>query len=80
MPVEKVMADIGPQIAAMDKAIAQCEERYGSRIKAPGPSHPRTTDGEAMAKVSLAHGRHHVKQISKMKAAASNGGLGPRLS
>ena len=27
------MADIGPQIAAMDKIIAQCEERYGSRTK-----------------------------------------------
>ena len=33
MSAEKVVADIGPQIAAMDKLIAQCEERYGSRTK-----------------------------------------------
>ena len=33
MPAEKVLADIGPQITAMDTLITQCEQRYGSRIK-----------------------------------------------
>jgi hypothetical protein len=33
IPAEKVIADIGPQIAAMDRLIAQCEAQYGARSK-----------------------------------------------
>ena len=80
MPVEKVVDAIGPQIAAMDKAIAQCEERYGSRIKLLDHPILGPLTARQWRKFHLVHGRHHVKQISKMKAAASNGGLGPRLS
>ena len=80
MPAEKVVDAIGPQIAAMDNAIAQCEERYGSRIKLLDHPILGPLTARQWRKFHLAHGRHHVKQISKMKAAASNGGQGPRLS
>ncbi len=49
---EKIVAEIGPQIVAMDKAIAQCEERYGSRVKSPRPPGARASDGAAVAKIS----------------------------
>ena len=52
MSPEKVVADIGPQIDAMDKIIAQCEERYGSRAESPGPPCPGPSDCEAMAEIS----------------------------
>lgn len=71
MSAEEVVAVIGPQIAAMDRAIAQCEERYGSRIKVLDHPvlGPLTT--RQWRKFHLIHGRHHVKQISKMKTIES---------
>jgi DinB superfamily len=69
MSAEKVVAEIGPQIAAMDKAIAQCEERYGSRVKVLDHPVLGPLTARQWRKFHLAHGRHHVKQISKLKAA-----------
>jgi DinB superfamily len=69
MPAEKIVADIGPQIAAMDKAIAQCEGRYGSRIKVLDHPVLGPLTARQWRKFHLAHGLHHVKQISKMKTA-----------
>jgi hypothetical protein len=71
MPPERVVAEIGPQIAAMDQAIAQCEERYGSRIKVLDHPVLGPLTARQWRKFHLIHGRHHVKQISKMKTAAS---------
>jgi DinB superfamily len=71
MPAEWVVAEIGPQIAAMDQAIAQCEERYGSRIKVLDHPVLGPLTARQWRKFHLIHGRHHVKQISKMKTAAS---------
>jgi len=63
MSVEKVVADIGLQIAAMDKIIAQCEERYGARIKVLDHPVLGPLTARQWRKFHLAHGRHHVKQI-----------------
>jgi len=71
MSAEQVVAVIGPQIAAMDKVIAQCEERYGSRIKVLDHPILGPLTARQWRKFHLAHGRHHVKQISKMKTAES---------
>ena len=80
MPAEKIVADIGPQIAAMDNAIAQCEERYGSRIKILDHPVLGPLTARQWRKFHLAHGRHHVKQISKMKTTGNNGGRASRPS
>jgi hypothetical protein len=32
-PADQVMAEIGPQIAAMDQVISRCEARYGKRTR-----------------------------------------------
>jgi len=58
-----IIADIGPQLVAMDKLIAQCEARYGAHIRildhpVLGPLTPRQ-----WRKFHWVHGRHHVKQI-----------------
>lgn len=63
LPVEKIVADIGPQIVAMDKIIAQCEERYGSRAKVLDHPVLGPLTARQWRKFHLAHGRHHVKQI-----------------
>ena len=71
MSVEKVVADIGPQIAAMDKLITQCEERYGSRIKILDHPVLGPLTARQWRKFHLAHGRHHVKQIRQRRSAAA---------
>jgi DinB superfamily len=63
MAAERVVADIGPQIAAMDEMIAQCEVRYGSRIKLLDHPVLGPLTARQWRKFHLAHGRHHVKQI-----------------
>jgi hypothetical protein len=71
MAAERVLAEIGPQIAAMDRAIAQCEERYGSRVKVLDHPVLGPLTARQWRKFHLIHGRHHVKQISRMKVADS---------
>jgi hypothetical protein len=71
MSVEKVVADIGPQIAAMDKLITQCEERYGSRIKILDHPVLGPLTARQWRKFHLAHGRHHVKQIVQRRPTAA---------
>ena len=39
MPAEKVVAEIGPKISAMDQLIAQCEARYGTFWTIPRSGH-----------------------------------------
>jgi hypothetical protein len=65
--VEKVIAEIGPKLAAMDEIIARCEASYGQRrclLDHPilGP-----LTGEQWRKFHWVHGRHHVKQILRLK-------------
>jgi len=71
MSVEKVVAGIGPQIAAMDKLITQCEERYGSRIKILDHPVLGPLTARQWRKFHLAHGRHHVKQIVQRRPTAA---------
>jgi hypothetical protein len=60
---EKVVTDICPQIAAMDKIIAQCEERFGSRKKVLDHPVLGPLTASQWRKFHWIHGRHHVKQI-----------------
>jgi hypothetical protein len=67
MPAEQVAADIGRQIEAMDKIIAQCEARYGRH--APVLDHPvlGPLTARQWRKFHWVHGRHHVKQIRERR-------------
>lgn len=60
---EKVVADICPQIAAMDKIIAQCEERFGSRKTVLDHPVLGPLTAKQWRKFHWVHGRHHIKQI-----------------
>jgi hypothetical protein len=72
MSAEKIVAEIGPQIAAMDQMIAQCEERYGSRIKVLDHPVLGPLTARQWRKFHWVHGRHHVKQIwERRKSEAS---------
>ena len=71
MSVERVVADIGPRIAAMDQAIAECEERYGSRINILDHPVLGPLTARQWRKFHWAHGRHHVKQILQRRPSAA---------
>ena len=68
MPVEKVVADIGPQLVAMDKVIAQSEERFGSRTRLLDHPVLGPLTAQQWRKFHWVHGRHHVKQIQDLRA------------
>ncbi len=67
MPAEKVLADIGARITAMDKLITQCEQRYGSRIKILDHPILGPLTARQWRKFHWVHGRHHVKQIRERR-------------
>ncbi len=63
---EKVLAEIGPKIAEMDVMIARCEAGFGRGILL---DHPilGPLSGAQWRKFHLVHGRHHVKQIRRLR-------------
>ena len=70
IPAEKIVADIGPQIAAMDKLIAQCEAQYGARSKVLDHPILGPLTARQWRKFHWVHGRHHVKQILERRNGA----------
>lgn len=65
-PAEKVVAEICPQIVAMDKAIADCEARYGGGKLLDHPVLGPLT-AKQWRKFHLLHGEHHVRQIWRLR-------------
>ena len=67
MPAENMMSEVERQIARMDEWITKCEARYGKRTKLI--DHPvfGALTGRQWRKFHWVHGRHHVKQIMKLK-------------
>jgi hypothetical protein len=70
-PAEKVVAEIGVQIAAMDRIIAHCEARYGKRVKLLNHFVLGPLTGSEWRKFHWVHGRHHIKQIWRLRTPAS---------
>ena len=67
MAVGEITHGIAPQILAMDEVIARCEARFGKRTRVLdhpvlGPLTPRQ-----WRKFHWIHGRHHLKQIKKLR-------------
>jgi hypothetical protein len=67
LPAEKVRSEVGAKIVAMDAIIAQCEARFGRRTLLL--DHPILGPLTAMQwrKFHLVHGRHHVKQLLRLR-------------
>jgi hypothetical protein len=73
LAVEKVRSGIGEKIVAMDAIIAECETRFGRRVRLL--DHPILGPLTAMEwrKFHLVHGMHHQKQILKLREGAKSG-------
>ncbi|HTF44988.1 MAG TPA: DUF1569 domain-containing protein [Terriglobales bacterium] len=64
---EKVAADIGSQIVAMDEAIKKCEQRYGSSTKLLDHPILGPFTARQWRKFHWVHGRHHLQQILRLR-------------
>ena len=71
LPIEKVRNEFGAKIAAMDTIIAQCEARFGRRV--PLLDHPilGPLTAPQWRKLHLVHGRHHQKQLLRLRESAT---------
>ena len=67
MPVEEVVCEIGPRISSMDDQIAQCEARFGKRTRVLDHPILGPLTGRQWRKFHWVHGRHHLKQIHKLR-------------
>lgn len=63
---EKVLAEITGKIAEMDDIIGRCEEKLGNGKLLDHPILGPLTAAQ-WTKFHLVHGRHHMKQIQKLK-------------
>jgi len=64
---EKVVTELAAKLAEMDEIMAHCEEKFGARIKLL--DHPILGPGSLAQwrKFQLVHGRHHIKQIYRLR-------------
>jgi hypothetical protein len=67
LPLEKVRTEIGLKIAAMDEIIAQCEARFGQETKILDHTILGPLTAAQWRKFHLVHGRHHAKQIRRLR-------------
>lgn len=66
-PADKVIADIGLQIVAMDEAIAKCEARHGKLTRLLDHPVLGPLTARQWRKFHWVHGQHHVKQILRLR-------------
>jgi hypothetical protein len=69
MPAAEVTREIGPRILDMEDLIAQCEARFGKRTRVLDHPILGPLTARQWRKFHWVHGRHHVKQIQKLRRA-----------
>jgi hypothetical protein len=67
MAAEEVVQAMERELAAMDHAIAQCEARFGKTTRVVDHPVLGPLTAEQWRKFHCVHGRHHVKQIWKLR-------------
>jgi hypothetical protein len=78
MPADEVTHGIASQIVAMDEVIAQCETRFGKRTRVLDHPILGPLTARQWRKFHWIHGRHHLKQIKKLRGQGK--GSGPLLA
>ena len=64
---EKVMTEIGAQIAAMDEVIARAEAKYGAQTRVLDHPILGPLTAAQWRKFHWVHGRHHLRQIHRLR-------------
>jgi hypothetical protein len=67
---EKMRDDVAAKIAAMDAIIAKCERRFGCGTKLLDHPILGPLTATQWRKFHLVHGRHHQKQILRLRESS----------
>jgi hypothetical protein len=67
LPAEEVRNQIGAKMVAMDAIIAQCEARFGRRVRLLDHPILGPLSATQWRKLHLVHGQHHLKQILRLR-------------
>src|ERR1700730_18326293 len=70
LPTEQVRNEIGAKLAAMDAIIARCEARFGPQVKVLDHPILGPLTATQWRKLHLVHGRHHQKQLLRLRESA----------
>jgi hypothetical protein len=73
LPAEKVRNEVGEKIAAMDAIIAQCEARFGRRVRLLDHPILGPLTATQWRKFHLVHGMHHQKQLLRLRESRPQG-------
>jgi hypothetical protein len=73
LPAEKVKAEVGLTLEAMDEIITRCEDRFGCGRLLDHPILGPLTAAQ-WRRFHWIHGRHHVKQIERLREQAKGQG------
>jgi len=71
LPAEKVRNEIGAKIVAMDAIIAECEARFGRRVRLLDHPILGPLTAPQWRKLHLVHGRHHQKQLLRLRESTT---------
>jgi hypothetical protein len=71
LPVEQVRNKMGAKLAAMDAIIAQCEARFGRRVKLLDHPILGPLSATQWRKLHLVHGQHHLKQLLRLRESTT---------
>jgi hypothetical protein len=71
LPADTVRNEFGNKIAAMDAIIAECEARFGRGVRLLDHPILGPLTGTQWRKFHLVHGRHHAKQLRRLRDGAS---------
>ena len=67
LAAERVRTEVGAKIAAMDAILAQCEARFGRSTKLLDHPILGPLTATQWRKFHLVHGRHHQKQLLRLR-------------
>lgn len=67
VPLEKVRNEIGAKLVAMDAIIAECEARFGGRVRVLDHPILGPLSATQWRKLHVVHGQHHLKQILRLR-------------
>ncbi len=71
LSAEKMRNEVGAKIVAMDAIIAQCEARFGRRVRLLDHPILGPLTAAQWRKFHLVHGQHHQKQLLRLREAGA---------
>src|SRR5437588_8828522 len=68
LPPERVLAEVVEKIAAMDAIITEAESKFGSELRLLDHPILGPLQAKEWRKFHWVHGRHHLKQIQRLRS------------